>query len=133
MSDKIRIVDVPIYLGKLVIIDSSSKAFIKKSLVGTHQDVINEIGDKDLIYAHTFHDFYKKERAYIIIVNTCNTVEKITYGVLAHEALHTMNNIFIDIDYKPKRKNDETSAYLIQWIVNQISDLIFNENDLECQ
>jgi len=48
-----------------------------------------------------------------------------TPGLIAHESLHLMNEIFINIShFKSDRNNDEPDAYLLSWIVNRIHELI---------
>lgn len=47
----------------------------------------------------------------------------ITPGLVAHESLHVMNQVFIRIGYHPEADNDETGAYLISWIVNRITEV----------
>lgn len=50
-----------------------------------------------------------------------------TPGLIAHEALHLMNEIFLDVcHYTFDRNNDEPEAYLISWIVNRVHELLNN-------
>lgn len=46
-----------------------------------------------------------------------------TPGIIAHEAKHLVNNIFIEIHHELDRYNDEPEAYLLGWIVNRIHEL----------
>ena len=51
-----------------------------------------------------------------------------TPGIIAHEALHLVNEIFIDISHNTfSRYDDEPEAYLLGWIVNRIHELL-NKN-----
>jgi len=43
-----------------------------------------------------------------------------TPGIIAHEAKHLVNEIFIDICHELDRHNDEPEAYLLGWIVDKI-------------
>lgn len=68
--------------------------------------------------------FWKDEELYIVF----NTENKLpTPGIIAHEAKHLVNNIFIHIHHKLSRWNDEPEAYLLGWVVDTIHELISNE------
>jgi hypothetical protein len=42
------------------------------------------------------------------------------YGTIAHEALHVVNHIFKDVGIVANQDEDEHTAYLLSWIVEQI-------------
>lgn len=42
-------------------------------------------------------------------------------SVMAHEAVHLTNQVFIDACIKPDLENDEPYAYLLGWFVEQMS------------
>lgn len=46
-----------------------------------------------------------------------------TPGIIAHEAKHLVNKIFIDICQDLDRYNDEAECYLLGWIVNRLHEL----------
>lgn len=46
-----------------------------------------------------------------------------TPGIIAHEAKHLVNKIFIDVDQLLDRHNDEAECYLLGWIVNRIYEV----------
>lgn len=46
-----------------------------------------------------------------------------TAGIIAHEAKHLVNNIFIEICHELDRYNDEPECYLLGWIVDEIHKL----------
>lgn len=46
-----------------------------------------------------------------------------TPGIIAHEAKHLLNKIFIDIGQDLDRYNDEAECYLLGWIVNRIYEV----------
>ncbi|WP_028376013.1 hypothetical protein [Leeuwenhoekiella sp. MAR_2009_132] len=52
-----------------------------------------------------------------------------TPGIIAHEAKHLVNSIFIDIGHELCRYNDEPEAYLLGWIVNRIHELLAKNNE----
>ena len=45
-------------------------------------------------------------------------------SVVAHEAVHIANYVFIRCGIMPDLENDEPQAYLVGWIVNQISTIL---------
>lgn len=46
-----------------------------------------------------------------------------TPGIIAHEAKHLVNRIFIDICHPLCRYSDEPECYLLGWIVNRIHEM----------
>ena len=66
--------------------------------------------------------FYEKDELFIVF-----SAEKKGYptpGIIAHEAKHLVNNIFIEISHDLCRYNDEPEAYLLGWIVDRIHELL---------
>lgn len=45
-------------------------------------------------------------------------------GVIAHEAKHLVNQIFLKIGHNPDLFNDEPEAYLLGWIVDKLHEVI---------
>lgn len=45
-------------------------------------------------------------------------------GVIAHEAKHVVNAIFVDICAELDPRNDEPECYLLEWVVEKIHDVI---------
>jgi hypothetical protein len=56
---------------------------------------------------------------FLIFLNF-NANETLTYGMVAHEALHVVDELFNSIGHAYDVENNEVGAYLIEWIVNQI-------------
>jgi len=48
----------------------------------------------------------------------------VTPSIIAHEALHVCSYVFQGIDAKYNRDDDETLAYLLGWVVEQIHKTI---------
>jgi len=63
----------------------------------------------------------------IFIGFLCDVLLLSTPGIIAHEAKHLVNNIFIEIGHTLDCYNDEPEAYLLGWIVNRIHELL-NKN-----
>lgn len=45
-------------------------------------------------------------------------------GIIAHEAKHLVNYIFIDLGIELSLYNDEPEAYLLTWVVNAIHEIL---------
>jgi len=69
--------------------------------------------------------FYEKDELFIVF--SAEQKGYPTPGIIAHEAKHLANNIFIDIGHTLDCYNDEPEAYLLGWIVNRIHELL-NKN-----
>jgi len=83
------------------------------------------ITEEDLQNSEAFIAFPKKEgklssptEALLVLRNTT-----IKPGVMAHECLHIMNNIFYSINHEPELIQDETSAYLLGFLVDEITEI----------
>lgn len=106
-----KVIDIPIYEGKFVIILSNDPNGIKKILPSY---------DRENIYAHTWYTKYKKHQGYFVVLNFDNKYNKITHGTIAHEAQHCVN-ILADIrGFIPDFENDEPTTYLLGWFVDEI-------------
>lgn len=64
--------------------------------------------------------FKRKEQLYIVFSTQQKNYP--TPGIIAHEAKHLVNEIFIDIGHDLDRYNDEPEAYLLGWIVDKIHE-----------
>lgn len=102
--------EVPIYGGVFVVILTNDTEKLKKHF----PDFPN-----DSIYAMSKVGEWKNRRGYIVVLNFKN-IDKITHGVIAHEAIHISNFIAKDVGFTPNFDNDESIAYLTQWVVNNI-------------
>ena len=68
-----------------------------------------------------------KRKGELFIVFSAEKKGYPTPGIIAHEALHLVNEIFIDICHDHfDRRNDEPEAYLLCWIVNRVHELLEN-------
>lgn len=115
---KFKITKVPLYSYKLVtvITDSAKKLQDKFEL---------DFEDDYPIYAHCISHYLnvdkdRQVKAVFIILNP-NSDDEVTHGVIAHEALHAMHMIMNDVDIYPTYEDDEPHAYLIEWIVNEVT------------
>ena len=78
----------------------------------THYD-----GADAVVFYHNDHLRIVFERKYIDV------------GRIAHEAIHAKNLIFKWVGIKNDPNNDEPEAYLVQWIVNCIHDVLAKDNE----
>jgi hypothetical protein len=108
-------IKIPIYKGYIVIIISNSVQLVNEQF--PYLDV------KEEIYASTFSSQFKRYPSAFILLNF-NHDEKLDHGVIAHEVFHASNIIMKDRQLLPDVDNDESQAYLIQWISNQVYDFI---------
>jgi hypothetical protein len=67
-----------------------------------------------------FHKIeYEGWNASLVIFNLCHK-QSISYGMISHEALHVVDDLNRSIGHDYDYQNNEHSAYLIEWIVNEI-------------
>lgn len=109
---KSKTVDIPIYFGKLTIINTTNFEKINKK----YHTKIN----KNLYDAVVFKS--NKNNEYIVVL------KKIDWSVIAHEVVHLVNNIFIDTGIQLDRINDEPQAYLTGWIFTEIIEFLKENN-----
>ena len=81
-----------------------------------------EIGDSDVSDADGFSFFgiYKKTKKKFAVIWVENFAEKPEYGLITHEAIHAACEVFNGIGVPISYDNQETIAYYVQWIVEQI-------------
>lgn len=103
--------EFPLYKGKFVIILTNDEDKILKYLP--------EHEGQDL-YAHTYFTTWKGEDALIVILNPDNTHDKITAGVVAHEATHVATALMALRGITVDAKSDEPMAYLVEWVVDEV-------------
>jgi len=109
----------------------------KTPLYGTPFTIV--IYDNDQEFQEKFKDFHFdppitdfdggvfNKKGHLYIVFSAEKKGNPTPGIIAHEAKHLVNNIFIQISHDLDRYNDEPEAYLLGWIVDKIHELL-NKN-----
>jgi hypothetical protein len=112
---KIKASEVPLYRGKLVIMIAESANSIKK--------YIPDWSDME-IYASTYYAPYKKKQGYYIILNFKSPYRKIQHGTITHEAVHAAHFIMKHKGMMGDFVNDESEAYLVEWIVDEVYKFI---------
>ena len=107
-------IEVPLYRGLFVIILTNSIDKLNKCLGR----------DDSYVYCSSFYgSIYKKTEGYIVAFNF-DRDDKITYGTVAHEAFHTANFICSHRGFEADLENDESIAYLIEWLTDNIHKFI---------
>lgn len=104
------IIELPYYHGYFGIAITNNKNKLKEKF-GI---------ESEKIYGHSYLCEYKKLQCFLIVLNPFREKIKITNGVISHEAVHIANFIYLERDIKPDLDNDESYAYLIEFIVNHV-------------
>ena len=104
-----RKIHIPIYGGWMIVVISDEENVCQSAL--RHF----KVNDVTLM----------QNSAVCLSSDTCSTYPvlfsgKITPGLIAHEAKHVLNNLFLDLGIKLDLRNDEAEAYVLCWLVNRI-------------
>ncbi len=85
------------------------------ALVGIHEDHDSEAGA-----------FFDGETALIYVKNI--TLEPVTFGSIAHEAFHVVNEVLQNAGMKPPEEdNDEAYAYYLDFIVSKCVEILMED------
>lgn len=103
-------IKIPIYTGTFRI------HFVKKLKTVQKKYNLESVSGFDAV----FFKLEEKGKTYYVIAFEKNP----NFGVIAHEALHTVNELFKDHHIYIDPGNDEPQAYLLQWFIDRI---------IECQ
>jgi len=108
----VKVVDIPIYHGKLVLILSGDMDYVRSHI---------EDFDCERVFAHAWHFEWKPEsmEAFGMVLNFRDR-SNMTHGAIAHEASHLASYIASSRGIVADFENDEPVAYLVSWIVDQI-------------
>ena len=110
-----KIIDIPILGGKLCITRIKSWKKVNKE----YGFDLTNIMDACVIF--------KEENN--ISYNEIYFINKPSNAVIAHEAVHAVNNIFKSRGIKLDINNDELQAYLTEWVFEQVENY-FEEYDI---
>lgn len=108
-------VKIPIYRGYLVLVLSDNIDNVK--------DKIYDF-DSHEVYAHSILSNYKGMEGYYMILNPSDIKAKSIHGLIAHEAVHIANMLAESRGFIADLSNDEPIAYLVEWIVNNVIEMI---------
>lgn len=115
-----KIIEVPLYKGKLVIVITNDSDKLNK-IVSDH-DVDSEI------YAHSFYGGLNGHQAFVMALNFNHSFSKITHGTITHEAIHIAHYIADYRGFIADFENDEPITYLAGWIANEVYKFIDKHN-----
>lgn len=115
----IKTVQVPLYVGKFVLILSNDLDSVKKS--------IPQMSDETTLFGHAAFGTHKGSTAYFMVLNFDDS-DKITHGTIAHEAHHIVSYIFSHHGIEYDISNDEPAAYLLSWVVNTVYKFLHEKN-----
>ena len=107
-------IKVPIYGEEVIVIIYDDPVELKKILKDKISDIPEEIYDGWV---------YQVDGIIYCVLYVLEKPRYPTPGVIAHEAKHVVNNIFINIGHELDRYNDEPEAYLLGWVVNRIYEI----------
>lgn len=121
-----KFIKVPLYGNRLhlVLCDDSEahNIFFKEKDNEVPDNVL--VKENNEIFASTIDGCERIEdialAAIYVRLNPNNEYDKLTYGVIAHEATHVKNIILSGIGHQIDMHNDEPEAYLLQWVFDQI-------------
>lgn len=108
---KTKRIKIPIYYGELILIQSNDWLEINSKYGFSLNNSFDAI---------TFKQTKSNGQAQYFAVFGDNP----TLSIIAHEAVHIVNQIYIDRQMKLDPDNDEPQAYLTGWVVGEISRFI---------
>lgn len=111
--------DIPIYRGKLVLILAEDLTELNEEY---NVNFTSSYGGG--VFNHTDEEGYTK--FFVAFDNDWN------YSLIAHEAVHLVNDIFKHKNIKLDHDNDEAQAYFTGWIFEQCEEFL-NHNDSKKQ
>lgn len=120
MKVRIKVVHVPIYDFKLVIIDTKKVKYVNKFV--EDKDCHLPDNTQDDFLGYSIFSTYKNHRAVFLIVNSKD--KEFDDSIIVHETVHCVNAIFQEIHHTPDTENDEPQAYLTHWIFKHAQKFI---------
>jgi hypothetical protein len=108
---RIKKYKIPIYGGKF------SVGFYNKD---SKQEVIDKYNFSELDYYDAVTFKRKDNTEFCILFDS----DRITPGIIAHEAKHLLNYVFKYNGLELDLDNDEAECYFLAWIVNRIHEAV---------
>lgn len=100
-------IKIPIYGGDiLVVVNPTIEEGYKEIDVVTDRDSLDRVHAMCIVFGG---------RQFAMILTP-----KTTVGEIAHECFHCVNRTLLDIGYETYPDNDEASAYLLNWMVDEV-------------
>ena len=105
-----KVVKVPLYSGKLIILLSNDC-----DLVGKYLPDFNKI-----VYAHACKENYNGAQGYYCVLNFDYSGQTLDHGTIAHEATHLAMYVCEYVGIEMDQDNPEPLTYLVVWFTNEI-------------
>jgi len=106
-----KVSSIPIYHGVFIWMLSNDNKKIEKRIKNFDEEP----------FAHCLELSWSNKYGVCILLNFNNNYgAKISYGTIAHEAVHAASFILDSRGVVPDFNNDEPQAYLVEYIVNEI-------------
>jgi hypothetical protein len=106
----------------------------KKIRIPIFEAALTVILDKDLSYVQKTYNTSSLVEYGAITMRDPNAFkhyiiafESKDNGLIAHEVVHAINYLFLDVGVELDRENDETQAYLTGWMFDQVYKVL-NKN-----
>ena len=112
MGCKKQAPQIPIYKGQFVMVLTNDNKKINKK--------VKDFKEQSELYGHAMNMIFDKQSSYIVVLNPKNKNNKMTVGVMAHEAVHIADFIFANCGIIHDLNNDEPLAYLVEWITDEL-------------
>lgn len=111
-----HIIHIPLYRYQITVIDTDSTEQVYGLYEIELEEIFADCQRKDYkdIEENKFYD-----NCFLIFNST-----KIGVGEVVHECLHAMNYLYEDRGIKYDLDNDEYSCYLLQYIVQEVSNFL---------
>lgn len=103
-------INIPIFSSKLTIIYDKDLSYVEREFKTGSLSNYGAVTLKHQDYGH-----------YVVAFESKNN------SLIAHEIVHIINYIFLDIGIELDRKNDETQAYLTGWLFEEIEKFIIRK------
>jgi len=97
-------------------------------IIGDETDKINKAinQNQENYFASCWRNNHgpKRLKCITIVLNITDKIDLVTAGIIAHECVHAKNMLFEKIGFRPDVDNDEAEAYLMEYLVNYVTDFI---------
>ena len=115
-----KIVDIPIYYAKFIIHITDEIEKVNK---------ITEMNDEEVYACAIYAEYKKGECGYHVFFNP-SLSDPMTYGIIAHECMHSVFQLFKRRGIEIIFENQEPTTYLLEYLVDQVVKF-FKEKKIE--
>lgn len=112
-----KVIPIPIYRGRFIIILTDDKEELRKK-TGFGDYTLGSF--EEYIFAHHVFSDYNGWQGYHVVLNPNYEYKDISPGVVAHECLHFVLELFKERGIEPDVDNPEPATYLLEWAVEEV-------------